>query len=71
MFEPPTSLAQIQKQFTFQNFNSISGSNLNLLPKGKLFLIFHSIRLQSLVNFGAPEGCSYFTSSVQFEKIGK
>jgi hypothetical protein len=28
-------------------------SNLNLLPKGMLFHIFHYIRLQSLVNFGA------------------
>jgi hypothetical protein len=35
------------------NFNSNYVVNLNLLPKGELFLISHSIRLQSLVHFGA------------------
>jgi hypothetical protein len=30
--------------------------NLDLLPKEKLFLSFHSIILQSVVNFGAKSG---------------
>jgi hypothetical protein len=34
-------------------FNSNSVSNLNLIPKVKLFLIIYSTRMQNLVNFGA------------------
>jgi hypothetical protein len=45
-------------------------SNLNFIQKGTLFLIFHSISMQSLVNFRAIERWfSQFTNWVQFEKI--
>jgi hypothetical protein len=69
-FEPQINSVQIQKQFPSSNFNSSHVWNLNLLPKGKLFLIFHSIILQSLVNFGVPERWySKSTKSAQFGKI--
>jgi hypothetical protein len=54
------------------NFNSNHISNLNLLPKGKLFLIFHSIGLKGFINFGGTEGwLSQFINMVQFGKIRK
>jgi hypothetical protein len=47
-----------------------SDLSLNLCPNGKLFLIFHPIILQSLVNFrGKQERFSQFTNSIQFGKI--
>jgi hypothetical protein len=46
---------KFKSSFASRNFSSNSVSNLNLFQKGKLFLIFHSIGLQSLVNFGATE----------------
>jgi hypothetical protein len=53
------NLKQIQckfiRNFASRNFNSNSVWNLNFLPNEKLFVIFHSIRFQSLVNFGAQE----------------
>jgi hypothetical protein len=49
-------LAKFKSSFVSRIFSSISDSNLNLCPKGKLLVIFHSIGLQSLVNFGAQKG---------------
>jgi hypothetical protein len=47
---------KLKRSLASRNFNSFSVSNLNLHPNQKLFHISHSIRVQSLVNFGAPEG---------------
>jgi hypothetical protein len=68
MFQPPIKLAQIQKQFVSWFFRSNSVSNLNFLPQGKLFIMPHSILMQSLDNFGAQEGSVwYFTNLSEFE----
>jgi hypothetical protein len=56
MFEPPINLAQIQKQFSSCFCNSNSISNLNFLPKGKLFIVSESTLMKSLENVGAKEG---------------
>jgi hypothetical protein len=51
-----TGCSLFKSSFAVRNCNSIFVLNLNLFPKGKLFLIFHSIRLKSLVNCRAHEG---------------
>jgi hypothetical protein len=52
MFEPPINSVQIQTQFATRIFNSKFVWNLNLLPKGTLFLMLQYIIVQSLVNCG-------------------
>jgi hypothetical protein len=42
---------KFKSSLAYRNFNSFYVSNLNFLLKVKLFVIFHSIRVQSLVNF--------------------
>jgi hypothetical protein len=39
---------QVQKQFCFQNFKSNFVSNVNFIPKGKMFLIFQSSHIQNM-----------------------
>jgi hypothetical protein len=69
MFEPPTNLAQIQKQFACWIFNSIF-LNLNLLPKGKLFIMIQATLIQNLERFRAREGSfEYFTNRSKFENL--
>jgi hypothetical protein len=68
MFEPPINLAPIQNQFDSRNFHSISVQNLNLLPKGKLFLMSQATLMQRLENCGAQEvSFWYFANLIQFE----
>jgi hypothetical protein len=68
MFEPPINLAQIQMQFPSWIFNSMSVSNLNLLPEEKLFTMSQATHMQRLDNFGAKEGSFwYFTNQSKFE----
>jgi hypothetical protein len=68
MFEPPINSVQIQTQFASRIFNSNYVWNLNIITKGKLFLMLQYMILESLVTFEITEGWIFqFRNSAPLE----
>jgi hypothetical protein len=57
---------QVQNISPSKIFNSNSVSNLNLIPKGKLFLIFQSINKKNVVLLQQNKGVFPIYNSVHF-----